>query len=630
IIKEQNLPADSYKPNMVYNRISLAKNSLLTPKEYQQNIDIQTEDELSNRSKMGLLYELYTKRCFKAGAMDFDDLLFNMYKLISNFPKSLYRYQHQFKHILIDEFQDTNYAQYIIVKKLGDVFENIFAVGDDAQSIYSFRGARIQHMLNFENDYPDIQLFKLEQNYRSTGVIVNAANHIISNNKSQIAKQIWTENEMGDKIKVIRALTDNDEGRLITNHLFEEKMHKHAFNSEFAILYRTNAQSRSFEESLRKLNIAYRVYGGISFYQRKEVKDLLAYLRLTVNPNDEEALKRVINYPLRGIGKTTVQKLIILADRDDKSIWDIIEHMEKYAHDEHIKSLGLKARHAIDDFTTMIKSFMTMLKKDSAYEIVKVVAKSSNILKHLYDDKSVEGMSRYENVQELMNSIQEFSEANQNEEDPRQNSLGRYLQEITLLTNADEDEENTDRVSLMTVHSAKGLEFTYVYIVGLEENLFPSSMGSGNREDLEEERRLFYVAVTRAKKKVTFSYAINRYRFGTLINSDPSRFIFEIQPEYIELAPQLSTPPKIETPPTSNVNPVRRKSEKVVVEKLNFIPEDVSKIQTGMQIEHSRFGTGKVLNLEGTAESRMATIFFPKIGQKKIMLKYAKLRILQD
>ena len=517
IVAEMNLDDKHYKPSFIYNRISAAKNSLIDPVSYKNDKSIQQEDAHSSRPLIGDIYESYAKRCFRNGAMDFDDLLFKMYILLNNFPDVLAKYQHRFKYILIDEYQDTNLAQYSIIKLLGAVYENICVVGDDAQSIYSFRGATVQNILQFEHDYSDVKIVKLEQNYRSTQTILNVANNIIGNNKKQIPKELWTDNAEGEKITLARTMTDNDEGRFVADSIKEMQMRNHYANKEFAILYRTNAQSRAFEESLRRMNIPYKLIGGTSFYQRKEVKDLLAYLRLVVNSQDEENLKRIINYPARGIGKTSVERIMVAANEADRTFWQTIEH----------GGWGSK----VDDFVTMIKSFRTLLEQKNAYDIAFMVGKHTGLVQELYNDKSVEGLARYENIQELLNSIKEFTETPDEEGEVKDKSIGSYLQQITLLTDADTDKNaDTDAVKLMTVHAAKGLEFKCVYVVGMEENLFPSSMALFDREGLEEERRLFYVAVTRAKERLWVTYANSRYRFGSLVQNDPSRFIDEIPP----------------------------------------------------------------------------------------------------
>ncbi|MCB0739826.1 MAG: UvrD-helicase domain-containing protein, partial [Chitinophagaceae bacterium] len=528
VIKEMNLDDKHYKPNTVYNRISAAKNALIGPDEYRNDYGIQQEDTRANRPALANIYSAYVKRCFRNGAFDFDDLLLKFYELLTKFPQSLSKYQHKFRYILIDEYQDTNPAQYEIIKLLGAMHENVCVVGDDAQSIYSFRGATIQNILQFQKDYDNVKLVKLEQNYRSTKNILHVANEVINKNKGQIEKKLFTDNVAGEKIKLIRTMTDNDEGKFVADTIKEQKLRNHFSNKNFAILYRTNAQSRAFEESLRRMNIAYTIYGGISFYQRKEIKDLVAYLRFIVNQRDDEALKRIINYPARGIGKTTMDKLILLANEHDTSIWEVMQ-------DTHAAGFRSGTKTAMDDFVTMIKSFTSMLTKNNAYEVAFHVGKQTNLVKELFNDKSTEGVQRYENIQELLNAIKEWTESPDNEEgELTDKSLAAYLQEITLLTDADEKDPDADTVKLMTIHAAKGLEFECVFAAGLEELLFPNAMAINTREELEEERRLFYVVITRAKHKLWITYANTRYRFGQLVQNEPSRFIKEIPAEFLD------------------------------------------------------------------------------------------------
>lgn len=655
IIRELNLDDKVYKPGLVYNRISSAKNNLISATAYESNSDLVADDRMSGKPLTAEIYKRYEQRCFRAGAMDFDDLLFKTNVLLRDFPDVLHRYQQKFKYILVDEYQDTNFSQYLIVKKLAAMFENVCVVGDDAQSIYAFRGANIQNILNFKKDYPDFKIFKLEQNYRSTKVIVQAANSVIEKNKEQIKKDVWTDNEEGDIIKVLRAPTDNEEGKIIASSIFETKMNRQARNKDFAILYRTNAQSRSFEEALRKLNINYRIYGGLSFYQRKEIKDLLAYFRLTANHNDEEALKRVINYPKRGIGDATVDALIVAAAEANTGIWNVIEFPEM-----HNVKLGSGPLNKIKEFALMIKSFSVQLSTIPAYELASHIATSSGILKELYDDKSPEGVSRYENIQELLNGIKEFTEAPSQSEEIR--SLSDFLIDVALLTDADnEDPENKDHVTLMTIHSAKGLEFPFVYIVGMEENLFPSQLALNSREELEEERRLFYVAITRAEKACTLSYALTRYRWGNLTHCEPSRFIDEIDQKYVELPPapkenafddDWDTPKNLrakpffgkkdnlfeeQTPkkktPASHPEPPPVKRNLVKIDE-KTAPSNASSnidnlgLMVGHNVNHEKFGKGKVIQIEGVEPNRKATVFFPAVGQKQLLLKFAKLEIL--
>ena len=658
IVKEQGLDDKLYKPNIVYNRISSAKNNLYSWSEYQNNAQFVSDDYSSGRPKIGQLYEIYVKRCFKASGMDFDDLLFNMWVLISKYTDLLHKYQHKFKYILVDEFQDTNFAQYSIIKKLGAAFENVCVVGDDAQSIYAFRGANIQNILSLKRDYPDLQVFKLEQNYRSTQVIVNAANSVIANNKNQLQKSVWTENREGDKIKLMRALSDNEEGVMVANSIFDNKVNHQLRNKDFAILYRTNAQSRSFEEALRKLNIHYRIYGGLSFYKRKEIKDLIGYFRLSINHNDEEALKRIINVPARGIGKTTVEKLIVTASEQEKSIWELICDPFK---NPCVFNSGTHGK--INDFVTMIRSFEVRLKSDTAFDIANTIATSSGLLRELYQDKTPEGLSRYENVQELLNGIKEFVETGRSitpagdeefNQDPDSivRTLDKYMQDIALLTDADDDDEgNNDKVSLMTIHASKGLEFPAVYIVGLEENLFPSQMSMESREDLEEERRLFYVAITRAEKILTISYANTRYRYGNLISNDPSRFIEEIDLKFIEETFSRNNQrsnssfedfpfdrwEKSSSGASTNIKNLQTKINTSGLKKLStvsnsttesFIGDDISGLKTGMDVEHAKFGLGKVILIEGNPGDLKATVFFQGFGNKQLLLRFAKLRIV--
>jgi DNA helicase-2/ATP-dependent DNA helicase PcrA len=519
IVKEWQLDDKLYKPNQVHARISIAKNSLIGPLEYLANGELMANDAAALRPKIGEIYKAYAEKCFRAGAMDFDDLLFNTALLFRDHPDVMLKYQQRFQYILVDEYQDTNVVQYNIVRTMAARHENLTVVGDDSQSIYAFRGANIQNILNFRSDYPDHKLFKLEQNYRSTKTIVGAANSLIDKNRDQIKKAIWTDNDEGEKIRVHRALSDNEEGAFVAHDIFAQRMQHQLHNKDFAILYRTNAQSRSMEEALRKLNIPYRIHGGLSFYQRKEIKDLISYFRLVCNPNDEEALKRIINYPTRGIGQTTVEKLMVTAARLELSIWDVIQK-----HPDQVEVHG-GTRKALGEFVTMIESFRTMIPTRSAYQLGEEIARRSGLLKDLFNDKTPEGVSRYENIQELLNGMKEFSEPTAEDgaaatvDTPR--TLPDFLIDVALLTDADKDDPNdNDRVSLMTIHSAKGLEFPYVYIVGMEEELFPNTMAVQTRADLEEERRLFYVALTRAEKRATLSYAMSRYKWGNLTSSE--------------------------------------------------------------------------------------------------------------
>jgi DNA helicase-2/ATP-dependent DNA helicase PcrA len=650
ILKEQGLDEKVYKPGLVLNRISSAKNNLLSSAAYNNNTNIQAEDRQSAKPKIGEVYKIYESRCFKSGAMDFDDLLFKTNVLLRDFPDVLNKYQHRFKYILVDEYQDTNFSQYIIVKKLAALLENVCVVGDDAQSIYAFRGANIQNILNFKVDYPDVKTFKLEENYRSTKNIVNAANNIIKYNKDQLEKNVFTSNAEGNKILVHRAATDNEEGKIVANLIFDKQLSAQARCKDFAILYRTNAQSRAMEEALRRKNIAYKIYGGLSFYQRKEVKDLLSYFRLMINPNDEEAIKRVINYPARGIGKTTIDKISIAANNNQASFWSVISNLNQYN-----TGINSGAQTKIREFIEMIKSFASQLNSKNAFDLGNEVAATSGVLKDLYSDRTPEGISRYENIQELLNGLKEFTETeNEEEEDVTPRGLAEFLQDVALLTNADnEKDEDKDKVTLMTIHAAKGLEFPYVHVVGLEENLFPSQMSLTSRADLEEERRLFYVAITRAEKELHLSFASSRYKWGSLIFCEPSRFIEEIEEQYLEFTFQKGSgiEPQnsfiSENNYDTSANYIARKNK--LPEKKNLppkviqtTPKNLTKIssasapnsnesaielnlQQGMMVNHQKFGNGIIEVLD----NGKATINFQNIGNKQLLLKFAKLTIVK-
>jgi DNA helicase-2/ATP-dependent DNA helicase PcrA len=676
ILKEQGLDEKVYKPSLVLGRISAAKNNLISSQAYQQNADAIEEDRMSGKPKIALIYDIYHKRCFKAGAMDFDDLLFNTNVLLRDFPDLLNKYQDKFRFIMVDEYQDTNFSQYVIVKQLAAKFQNICVVGDDAQSIYGFRGANIQNILSFERDYPDLHTFKLEQNYRSTQNIVKAANAIIKNNRDQIEKKVWTANNEGEKIQLLKAHTDNEEGQIVARSIFDTKMDKQMNNRDFAILYRTNAQSRAMEEALRKKNIPYRIYGGLSFYQRKEVKDLLAYFRLAINSHDEEAFKRVINFPARGIGDTSLEKILIAARDNDVSLWTVCENIADFKLD-----INSGTQNRILDFVTMIKSFSVMLPVQNAYDLGNQIAGTSGLMRELYSDKTPEGVSRYENMQELLNGLKEFSDADTVppieliENDPELQrleaerksqileettsieaplrTLDQFMQDIALLTDADvkETEEDFDRVSLMTIHAAKGLEFPYVFIVGVEENLFPSPLSLNSRADLEEERRLFYVALTRAEKRATVTYASTRYRWGTLTSCEASRFIEEIDVEFIEYANSAArgefdafNEPTfgIKKPTSAQNSPQQKTAAPTVPPRKNLVKASVANssnapidnshlknLQIGMTVKHDRFGMGKVAQLEGNFPNTKATVVFEVVGQKQLLLKFAKLEIVE-
>lgn len=640
ILKEQNLDVKQYPPPYVLHRISTAKNNLMSHEDYNRNVELTDYDKASGKPQLGQLFTIYTHKLKKASSMDFDDLLYNTNLLLRDFPEILYKYQQKFQYILVDEYQDTNYAQYMIIKKLAANNENICVVGDDAQSIYGFRGANIQNILNFKSDYPDAQTIKLEQNYRSTKNIVNAANSVIQKNKKQYYKEIWTENDEGNKIQLIKTTTDNEEGATIANSVFETKMNFQLPNSDFAVLYRTNAQSRSIEEAMRRLNIPYKIYGGLSFYKRKEIKDLQAYFRLIVNNNDEEALFRCINYPPRGIGDTTLQKVVLASSAMQTSSWDIIA--QPMAYNLQVNS-GIIQR--LGEFTTMIRSFSVQVPLKNAYELAKHIAMSSGIYKELKQDESPEGMGRLENIDELLNAIKEFTEKEQlmapdgTMLDNSLRTLDLFMQDIALLTDADTDDKNqTDRVSLMTIHQAKGLEFPYVFVAGLEENLFPSIQSLHSREDLEEERRLFYVAITRAMKRLTLSYAESRYKYGEMIYSEKSRFVDEIDERYIDVArktPQQKVEnswQKTPAPATLHKKPLNLKkintSVNATLLPTDFIPSDSDDIRVGMTVIHQRFGKGKVLTLEGVGPNKKSTVLFDEIGTKQLLLQFARLKIV--
>ncbi|WP_306640253.1 ATP-dependent helicase [Sanyastnella coralliicola] len=632
VIKSMNLDDKVYKPATVYGRISAAKNNLIGPAEYRANTEVMSEDHQAGRPKMADIYAAYAERCYRAGAMDFDDLLYKTNVLMRDHPDILHRYQHKFQFILVDEYQDTNFAQYLIIKQLGAVHHNVCVVGDDAQSIYSFRGADIGNILNFKRDYPDFAMYKLEQNYRSTKVIVNAANSVIEKNKNQIKKTVWTDNDQGDVISVHRSMSDGDEGRFVAERIFETRNNLQVENKEFAILYRTNSQSRSFEESLRKLNIPYRIYGGLSFYQRKEIKDLLAYYRLTANHADDEALKRVVNYPARGIGKTTMERLTIAASNHKVPIWKVIQNPHEYPSEINGATQG-----KLRNFATMIESFAAQIETKSAFDLGQHIADSTGLMRELYSDKTPEGVARYENIQELLNGMKEFSDQTDPTDPDAIRTMADFLVDVALLTDADKQDDDDNKVNMMTIHASKGLEFDYVFVVGLEENLFPSQLALNSRDELEEERRLFYVALTRARKQATLTYAITRYRWGQLSQCEESRFIEEIDPRYVHLAAVSARRPepfgggnfasarqRFYKPMPSNTQGKTRVSQT----NTSSEPIDTEGIVPGAEVEHARFGKGKVLKLEGDAPNIKAIVFFPKAGQKQLLLKFAKLKVL--
>lgn len=653
IIKEMQLDRDVYKPKQVLGRISSYKNSLITVKAYFNNQDLQEADAMSKKPRLGDIYKNYVERCFKSGAMDFDDLLLKTNELINRFPEVLAKYQDRFRYILVDEYQDTNHSQYLIVRALSDRFQNICVVGDDAQSIYGFRGANINNILNFQKDYDNVQQYRLEQNYRSSKNIVEAANNIIDKNKTKLDKIVWTNNDNGPKIKVHRSLTDGEEGRFVAATIFEQKMQQQLHNGQFAILYRTNAQSRAMEDALRKRDIPYRIYGGLSFYQRKEIKDVLCYLRLVINPNDEEALIRVINYPARGIGNTTIEKLTVAANHYKRSIFEVLEHIDKID-----LKLNSGTRNKLQDFVTMIKSFQVINETQDAFYLADLVTKKTGLVQELKKDGTPEGITRIENIEELLNGIKDFIEG-QKEIDGARGALAEFMEDVALATDLDNDTGDDDRVALMTIHLAKGLEFPHVFIVGLEEDLFPSAMSLSSRSDLEEERRLFYVALTRAEHQAYLTYAQSRYRWGKLVDSEPSRFIEEIDGQYLEyLNPENNSgyryKPMMDVDIFGDIDKTKLRTAKPVASKppayLNTQANDkpnirklkpVSGVRTqgntnlfdsnlaiGNVVMHERFGKGQIVNIEGMSGDKKAEIKFDVGGVKKLLLRFAKLEVI--
>jgi DNA helicase II / ATP-dependent DNA helicase PcrA len=653
IIKEMQLDKDIYKPKQILGRISSYKNSLITVKAYFNNPELQEADAMSKKPRMGEIYQNYVERCFKSGAMDFDDLLLKTNELLNLYPDVLAKYQDRFRYILVDEYQDTNHSQYLIVRALSDRFQNICVVGDDAQSIYAFRGANINNILNFQKDYENVQLYRLEQNYRSSKNIVEAANNVIDKNKTKLDKIVWTSNADGPKIKVHRSLTDGEEGRFVAATIFEQKMQHQMLNGQFAILYRTNAQSRAMEDALRKRDIPYRIYGGLSFYQRKEIKDVLAYLRLVINPKDEEALVRVINYPARGIGDTTVEKLTVAANHYKRSIFEVMEHIDKID-----LKLNSGTKNKISDFVTMIKSFQIINENQDAFFLTDHVTKKTGLVQELKKDGTPEGIAKIENIEELLNGIKDFTEG-QKEIDGARGALAEFLEDVALATDLDKDTGDDDRVALMTIHLAKGLEFPHVFIVGLEEDLFPSAMSLNTRSELEEERRLFYVALTRAEHQAYLTYAQSRYRWGKLVDSEPSRFIEEINGEYLEYMnpidsgyrykpsmdidifgdvdksklrlakPTAGTPPEYITKnePVSSVNIRRLKPLSSGAGSSNSNVTDAN-LAVGNIVMHERFGKGEIVGLEGVGADKKAEIRFDVGGLKKLLLRFAKLNVI--
>jgi DNA helicase-2/ATP-dependent DNA helicase PcrA len=656
IIKEMQLDREVYKPKQVLSRISSYKNSLVTVKAYFNNPELQEADAMSKKPRLGEIYQNYVDRCFKAGAMDFDDLLLKTNELLNRFPEVLAKYQNRFRYILVDEYQDTNHSQYLIVRALSDRFQNICVVGDDAQSIYAFRGANINNILNFQKDYENVQTYRLEQNYRSTKNIVEAANSIIDKNKTKLDKIVWTANDFGTKIKVQRSVTDGEEGRFVASTIWDHKMQNQMTNGQFAILYRTNAQSRAMEDALRKRDIPYRIYGGLSFYQRKEIKDVLCYLRLVINPKDEEALVRVINYPARGIGDMTLEKLTIAANHYKRSIFEVMQNIDKI--DLKLNS-GTKAK--LQDFVTMIQSFQVINENQDAFFLADHVAKKTGLVQELKKDATPEGIAKIENIEELLNGIKDFIEG-QREIDGARGALAEFMQDVALATDLDKDTGDDDRVALMTIHLAKGLEFPYVFVVGMEEDLFPSAMSMSTRSELEEERRLFYVALTRAEHQAYLTYAQSRYRWGKLTDCEPSRFINEIDEKYLEyisppetnykykpmidsdifgdvdksklrqFKPTASAPPKYlnsnETGSSAGIRKLKPLANPTKTASSNPNLFD-GPLTQGTKVMHERFGRGEVVTLEGVGGDKKAEINFEVGGIKKLLLRFAKLEILE-
>lgn len=652
IIKEMQLDRDVYKPKQVLGRISNFKNSLITVKAYFNDKELQEADAMSKKPRMGEIYEKYVEKCFKSGAMDFDDLLLKTNELLTRFPEVLAKYQNRFRYIMVDEYQDTNHSQYLIVRALSDKFQNICVVGDDAQSIYAFRGANINNILNFQKDYEGVKTFKLEQNYRSTRNIVEAANTIIDKNKVKLDKIVWTANEFGPKIKVHRSMTDAEEGRFVASTIFEQKMQNQMTNGQFAILYRTNAQSRAMEDALRKRDIPYRIYGGLSFYQRKEIKDVLCYLRLVINPKDEEALMRVINYPARGIGDTTVEKLVVAANHYKRSIFEVMQNIDKID-----LKLNNGTKQKLKDFVLMILSFQAIDQNHDAFYVTEHVSKKTGLVQELKKDATPEGMAKIQNIEELLNGLKDFTEG-QKEIDGARGALSEFMEDVALATDLDKDTNDEDRVALMTIHLAKGLEFPHVFVVGMEEDLFPSAMSMSTRSELEEERRLFYVALTRAEHQAYLTYSQSRYRWGKLTDSEPSRFIEEIDGQFLEYLTPAETnyrfkplidkdvfgdvdkskmrlsKPSNGTPPPKVVPGQRVEATVRKLKPLGGNPNAAgpnlfdNNLSSGNIVMHERFGRGQIINIEGVGADKKAEIKFEVGGLKKLLLRFAKLDVI--
>jgi DNA helicase-2/ATP-dependent DNA helicase PcrA len=624
IIKELKLNKDNYKAKQIRNRISSLKNNFISPEKYYSVPELVEQDKISKREEFVTIYKRYNDRCFKASAMDFDDLLLKTNELLNKFPEILSKYQDKFRYIMVDEYQDTNYSQYLIIKSLSDRYENLCVVGDDSQSIYSFRGANIDNILNFKKHYPNCSTYKLEQNYRSSNNIVQCANSLIKKNQFKLDKTIWTSNEDGDKILVNKSQTDSDEGRFIASSIFQEKNNEYLDNSSFAVLYRTNAQSRSIEDALRKINIEYQVFGGLSFYQRKEIKDVLAYLRLTQNQNDEESFRRIINFPTRGIGQTTIDKLTLISEKENLSLFDSISKIKNY--DIKINSSTIDK---LENFQNLILSLKVFSNNNNALDTATHILNKSFIINYYKDEGSLESFNRIENIEELINGINDFM-LGQNELYESDKSLSKYLEDVALYSETDKNIES-NKVSLMTIHMAKGLEFPIVYVVGLEENLFPSIMSINSREEIEEERRLFYVAMTRAEKKLILSYCNQHFKWGNIVESEPSRFLSEIDNKFT-----INNNIQRETPSIDNkLLRIKKIRTKPTLSNLKKIKKDISNniininINVDDNVFHERFGKGKVIEIEYDGNNSRATINFQNSGQKKVLLRFAKLKILK-
>lgn len=642
IVKEQNLSDEIYKPRMILGRISQSKNNLISFLGYLSNNELQKEDAAAQKSMIGQIYQTYQTRLRQADAMDFDDLLFNTNILLRDHQDVLQKYQQKFKYILVDEYQDTNFSQYFSVKKLSAQHQNICIVGDDAQSIYAFRGANIQNILNFKNDYPQTKIYKLEENYRSTKFIVEAANQVIKKNTKQLEKNSFTMNGQGEGIQLLKSNSDKEEGDKIAFHAKEYGLRHQVHYKNMAVLYRTNAQSRPLEEAFRKQGIPYKILGGMSFYKRKEVKDAIAYFRLTINPYDEEALKRIINYPTRGIGKTTLDKLFYYANEQKMAPWDIMNKPELL-----LPIVGKGGYGSIQDFLTMVTYFQQLEAGDDIYETAKSILVQSQLFSEIRSDKTPEGISKYENLKSLLEGIQEYKDTNQGGEELI--NLSRYLQEVALLTDADEDKkDDANSVTLMTIHASKGLEFQYVCIAGMEENLFPSALSVNSLQELEEERRLFYVALTRAEKYLTISFAMNRYKYNISQPTTKSRFLKDIEPSLFKNPDAITevsrgnpfnnpdatrlASTRIYAQPQSKL-PATKPVGKTNLSQVNTISQSKSpqkNYQIGMLVEHPKFGVGTIENIIELSGKEIATINFKNEGIKKVVLHVISLEIIDN